>query len=92
MNCWYCGEIVSEIWQIKDGHETHYMPMCSMCAAFVRVSNWLRDNDGTSGHVWAKMADELDNKYGIDTRRGEGYSEWISPNKGLQSSPKNRTD
>jgi len=90
MNCWYCGEIATEIWQTKNGHETHDMPMCSTCAAFVRVSNWLRDNDDTNGHIWEKMANELDNNYGIETRRGEGYSEWVLPNKGLQSSPKKR--
>ncbi len=81
MNCWYCGEIASEIWQTKDGQETHDMPMCPTCAAFVRVSNWLRDNDGTAGHVWEKMANKLDNKYGIDTRRGRGDSEWVSPDQ-----------
>lgn len=76
MGCWYCGEQVFETWQTRFGDEYHDMPMCIQCASFVRVSLFLRDRNIVASN---EMANELDNIYGIDTRRGLGYSEWIQP-------------
>jgi len=56
------------------------MPMCRLCESFVLVAMWLREKNIIA---CSEMADELDNKYGIDTREGPGFSDWRipSPNK-----------
>lgn len=76
MKCWYCGEQAFEVWKTQFREEYHDMPMCIQCASFVRVGIFLRDRNIISSD---KMANELDNIYGIETKRGSGFSDWIPP-------------